>query len=145
MYFKILRQFTKETQSQFHQSHQKLIFLSKFCIGMSGLTFADGSCSALSVSPCVIGSSTTLQFLCTQAFRHEIFQLSQCQYTCVRGHLHIESSHSFNENDAKFQTPPIYLSRKSAKSVKKSMFITSDIKNCRNFNEAYLYFTQVHK
>ena len=106
MYFKISRQFTKETQSQFHQSHQKLIFLSKFCIGMSGLTFADGSCSALSVSPCVIGSSTTLQFLRTQAFRHEIFQLSQCQYTCVRDHLHIESSHSFNKNDAKFQTPP---------------------------------------
>ena len=34
----------------------------------------------------------------------EIFQLCQCQYTCVRGQSHIESSHSLHENDAKFQT-----------------------------------------
>ena len=39
----------------------------------------------------------------SQYFRREIFQLCQFQYTCVRGHLHIESSSSLHENDARFQ------------------------------------------
>ena len=39
-------------------------------------------------------------------FRYEIFQLSQCYYNFVRAHSHIESSHSFGENDAKLQTDP---------------------------------------
>ena len=56
------------------------------------------------MSPCIISSSTTLQCLNTQVFRHEIFQL--CQYTCVRGHSHMESSYSLCQNDAKFHTNP---------------------------------------
>ena len=46
------------------------------------------------------------QVFITQVWRNEICQLFQCQYTCGRGHSHMESSHSLFENDAKFQTHP---------------------------------------
>ena len=102
MFFEILRQFTKGNSISILS---EFIFLSKFCIGISGLTLTDEiSCSTFSMSPCVIGSSATIQCLSTKAFRHEIFQLSECQFTCVRGHLHIESSHSLHKNDVTFQT-----------------------------------------
>ena len=53
-------------------------------------TFADISFSMLWMSPRVISSNATLKCLSTQVFIHEIFQLCQCQYTCVRGHSQIE-------------------------------------------------------
>ena len=53
-------------------------------------TFADISCSMLWMSPRVISSDATLKCLSTQVFIHEVFQLCQNQYTCVRGHSQIE-------------------------------------------------------
>ena len=106
MYSKMLRQFSKGSLISISSESSKVHLLIKVLYTLSGLTFADDiPCPTLSMSPCAISCSATL-CLSTQVFRHEIFQLCQCQYTCVRGHSHIESSHSLRENDAKFQAHP---------------------------------------
>ena len=106
MYSKMLRQFSKGSLISISSESSKVHLLIKVLYTLSGLTFADDiPCPTLSMSPCAISCSATL-CLSTQVFRHEIFQLCQCQYTCVRDHLHIKSSHSLHENDAKFQTHP---------------------------------------
>ena len=114
MYSKILGQLSKGSLISILSESSKLMFLSNFYIGLFGLTFADNiSCSMLWISPFVISSSSTLQCLSAQVFRHEIFQLCQCYYTYARDHSHIESSHSLCQTFTKFQNhPPSTLSFK---------------------------------
>ena len=59
-YSKMLRQFSKGSLISISSESTKFIFSSKFCIGLSCLTFADISCSTLWMSPCVLSSSATL-------------------------------------------------------------------------------------
>ena len=106
MYSKILRQFSKGSLISISSESSKIHLLIKvlyrhiwFNLCRRYFLF-----HALNVPLCYQQQCNFI--LSTQFFRHGIFQLFQCQYTCVRGHLHIESSHSLRENDAKFQSHP---------------------------------------
>ena len=106
MYSKMLRQFSKGSLISISSESSKIHLLIKvlyrhiqFNLCRRYFLF-----HALNVSLCYQQQWNFMsQYLGLQA---EIFQLCQCQYTCVRGHSHIESSKSLHENDAKFQTHP---------------------------------------
>ena len=109
MYSKMLRQFSKESlisiPSESLKNHLLIKVFYRYiwcCLCRRYSLF-----HVLNVSLCYQQQSNCIMSL---VFRYEIFQLCQCQYSCVRGHSHIESSHSWRESDAKFQThPPITL------------------------------------
>ena len=61
---------TVQQKKPIHQSHRKFIFPSTFCIGLSGLPFADNiSCIMLWVSPCVISILAAVQLYNVLALR----------------------------------------------------------------------------
>ena len=104
MYSKMLRQFSKGSLISISSESSKIHLLIKvlyrhiqFNLCRRYFLF-----HALNVSLCYQQQWNFMsQYLGLQG---EIFQLCQCQYTCVRGHSHIKSSHSLY--DAKFQTHP---------------------------------------
>ena len=105
MYSKMLRQVSKESLISISSESSKIHLLIKVLyrptwFNLCGLYFLF---YALNVSLCYQPQYNFIMSQHSQVFIHEIFKLSQCQYACVRGYSYFESSHSFCQNDTKFQ------------------------------------------
>ena len=108
MYSKMLRQFSKGSLISISSESSKIHLLIRVLCRPIWFNFCRRyfMFHAPNISLYYFQQCNFMICLITQVFRHETLPLCQSQCTYVRGHSHVESSHSLHQNDATFQTHP---------------------------------------